>query len=196
MVFQSNTYEVLVVSASRKLNTALLSLLPESEYWPVTVVGSVNEAYRKLLGKSYDLIIVNAPLPDELGTELAIEASKNDDSCILLLIGNELYEESYYMLLSYGVITVSKPVSLPMLSHNLRVLCSMRERLRRLRQKQLSVEEKMEEIRLINRAKWALINRWGMTEPEAHQYIIQQSMDRRLSKKAVAEEIIQASQQG
>ena len=58
------------------------------------------------------------------------------------------------------------------------------------------VEEKMEEIRVINRAKWELINRKNMTEPTAHQYIIQESMNRRMTKKAVAEEIINMYEAG
>ena len=66
MVFQSEPYSVLLVSASAKLNTAALSLLPMTDYYPVTVVGSVSEARRRILGENYDLVIVNAPLPDAL----------------------------------------------------------------------------------------------------------------------------------
>ncbi len=190
MVFQNNTYDVLIVSSSKKFNTAIMPILPETDYWPVTFAGSINEAYRMMIGKSFDLVIVNAPLPDEFGTEFAVEAVKNDDTCILLIVANTLYEDTYYRMLPFGIITMSKPANLPMLAHNLRVLCVMRERLRKLRQKQITVEEKMEEIRVINRAKWELINRKNMTEPTAHQYIIQESMNRRMTKKAVAEEII------
>jgi response regulator NasT len=167
-----------------------MPILPETDYWPVTFAGSINEAYRMMIGKSFDLVIVNAPLPDEFGSEFAIEAVKNDDTCILLIVANTLYEDTYYRMLPFGIITMSKPANLQMLAHNLRVLCVMRERLRKLRQKQITVEEKMEEIRVINRAKWELINRKNMTEPTAHQYIIQESMNRRMTKKAVAEEII------
>jgi len=190
VVFQNQTYNVLLVSASKKLNATVLPLLPETDFWPVDIAGSINEAYRRMIGISYDLIIINAPLPDELGVEFAIEASKNDDSCVLLLIGSDIYEETYFRLLPHGVITLSKPTNVQSIAHNLRVLCAMRERLRRMKKKQATVEEKMEEIRLVNRAKWLLINHKNMTEPTAHQYIIQQAMDRRMSKKALAEEII------
>jgi len=52
------------------------------------------------------------------------------------------------------------------------------------------VEEKMEEIRLVNRAKWLLISELKMDEPLAHRYIEKQAMDRCISKREVAEEII------
>ena len=48
----------------------------------------------------------------------------------------------------------------------------------------------MAEIRLVNRAKWVLINELKMDEPQAHRYIEKQAMDRCVSKKAVAEEIV------
>lgn len=50
----------------------------------------------------------------------------------------------------------------------------------------------MEEIRIINRAKWLLINEKTMVEPKAHHYIEKQAMDLCLSKREIAEEIIQA----
>lgn len=66
--------------------------------------------------------------------------------------------------------------------------------MRQMEAKQATVEEKIEEIRLVNRAKWLLIECLGMTEPEAHHYIEKQSMDRRISKREVAETVIKTYQ--
>ena len=57
-------------------------------------------------------------------------------------------------------------------------------------QKTASIEEKMEEIRLVNRAKWLLIEQLRMTESEAHRYIEKQAMDRCVTKRSIAENII------
>ena len=54
----------------------------------------------------------------------------------------------------------------------------------------LSMEDKMAEIRLINRAKWVLIEKQGMSEQDAHRYIEKQAMDRCVPKRVVAEEIL------
>ena len=54
-----------------------------------------------------------------------------------------------------------------------------------------AIEEKMEEIRLVNRAKWLLIGELNMTEQEAHRYIEKQAMDRCVSRKIIAEQILQ-----
>ena len=70
-------------------------------------------------------------------------------------------------------------------------MASTRERLRKMEKNTLSFEEKMEEIRIVNRAKWVLISELQMDEPQAHRYIEKQAMDRCLSRKEIAEEIIQ-----
>ena len=70
------------------------------------------------------------------------------------------------------------------------ILLSAREKLRKTEKKTLSIEEKMEEIRIVNRAKWILIRELKLDEPEAHRYIEKQAMDRCISKRIVAEEII------
>ena len=69
-------------------------------------------------------------------------------------------------------------------------LSSARERLRRFEKKTLSIEEKMAEIRIVNQAKWILITELHMDEPSAHRYIEKQAMDRCVSKREVAKEII------
>ena len=53
-----------------------------------------------------------------------------------------------------------------------------------------ATEEKIEEIRIVNRAKWLLISQISMDEPGAHRYIEKQAMDRCISKREIAEEII------
>ena len=190
MVFQSNTYSVLLVSASAKFNTAMLSALPPTDYWPVTVAANISEARRRTLEEEYDLILINAPLPDGDGQQFALDVCANTESGLLLLIKSEIYEEVYYRLLPAGAVTLPKPRNMDRIMQTVRILCAIRERLRSAKQKQSTVEEKMEELRLVNRAKWLLISSLGMDEPQAHRTIEKQAMDRCIPKKKVAEEII------
>lgn len=166
------------------------SLLPGTEYWPVTVVKSVGSARRKLLEMPYDIVLINAPLPDDFGMQLAIDTCMSSGAGVLLLVKNDLYNEIYSKAVSNGVVTLSKPTSLQMITQNLRILCATRERLRQMEARQLTVEEKIQEIRLVNRAKWLLIEHLDMTESDAHRYVEKQAMDLRASKSEVAENII------
>ena len=58
-----------------------------------------------------------------------------------------------------------------------------------MEQKTATLEEKMEEIRLVNRAKWILIDQLKMTENEAHKFIERQAMDRCVTRRTIAENL-------
>ena len=194
MLFRDETYSVLLASASEKFNTVTASLLPVSEFWPVTEAKSAGEAQRRLLENRYDLIIVNTPLPDEFGTHLAEDACMKTQAGVLLLVKRELHEEIRYKVIQSGVITLPKPVSESAMTQMLQALCAVRERLRRAEQRQVTVEKKIEELRLVDRAKWMLIERLHMSEEDAHRYISRQAMDKRVTKREAAEDILRTYQ--
>ena len=190
MVFRERTYSVLIVTSSDSFVSNVMPLLPMTDYWPVTTARSVGEARRRIAETAFDIVLINAPLPDDFGMRLAIDICTNSGAGVLLMVKNDLFNDIYAKVVNYGVITLSKPTNLQMVTQNLRILCATRERMRQMEAKQATVEEKIEEIRLVNHAKWLLIQCLSMTEPEAHRYIEKQSMDERISKREVAENII------
>ena len=190
MIFQERTYAVLIVSSSEKVDQQLRALLPGTEYYPVQSARSVGEARRMLLGASFDLVLINTPLKDDFGTQLAIDVCVDSAAGALLFVKAELFDSVNARVMEYGVVTLSMPTGSALVTQSLRMLCAQRERLRRIEQKQQTVEEKMEEIRLVNHAKWLLIECLSMTEQEAQHYIEKQSMDQRITKRQAAENII------
>ena len=190
MVFSEQTYSVLVVSSLPKFNDAISPMLPCSDYYPVCYVSNVAAARRELLARTYDFVVINAPLPDDYGTRLAIDACNRSGTVVLLLLRAEVYEEIDAKVTPHGVFTLQKPIPAQTLQQGLHWMASARERLRGLENKASTVEEKMEEIRLVNRAKWILIEQLKMTEAEAHRHIEKQAMDRCASKKDIALGII------
>ncbi len=92
MVFSDQTYSVLVVSAAQKFNEAFAAMLPGSEYYPVCFVGNIAAARREMVNKTYDLVIINAPLPDDFGTRFAIDACNQSGTVALLLAKSDVYE--------------------------------------------------------------------------------------------------------
>ena len=190
MVFQERTYGVLIVSAASSFFTVMEPLLPSTDYWPVVHAKSVAEAQRRLLEGTYDIVIINAPLPDDFGLRLAISTCTDSSSGVLLLVKNDLYNEIYTKAMPYGVLTLSKPTNSQLIVQSLRVLCATRERLRQMEHKQMSVEKKIGEIRLVNRAKWLLIECLWLKGSDAHRDIEKQAMDLRISKSEMAENII------
>lgn len=190
MIFGAETYSVLVVSNQLKFNEAITPMLPPSEYYPVCFTGNIAAARREMLSQRFDLVIINAPLLDDPGTRFAIDASNRMDTVVLLLLRAENYEDVNERVTSHGVFTLQVPVPASTLRQGLKWMISARERLRRLETKNLSIEEKMEEIRLVNRAKWVLIEQLKMNESDAHHHIEKQAMDLCTSKKEIARSII------
>lgn len=190
MSLKQRVYSVLVVSAAESFNSALPGLLPENRYHPMHAVSSISAAKREIAERAFDLVIVNTPLPDEFGTRFAIDACTKAGAVVLLLVRSGIYTETYDKVAEHGVFILEKPTSRPVMAHALDWMASTRERLRISEKKSLSIEEKMVEIRIVNRAKWLLINELKLDEPEAHRYIEKQAMDRCVSKREVAEEII------
>lgn len=191
MPFKEYIYSVLIVSSSETFNTSFSALLPQTDYAPVDIVQSINHARRKTAEKAYDLVIINAPLPDDFGRKFAVDICDNKHTVAVLLVKNDIYDETYAKVLEYGVLTLRKPTSPTIINQALDWMRSISKRLGKFEKKTLTLEEKMSEIRIVNRAKWALIEACKMTEADAHRYIEKQAMDRCITRREIAEGILQ-----
>ncbi len=78
------------------------------------------------------------------------------------------------------------PISATVLVQSLNCMKAARERLRLLEGKHKTMEEKIEELRLVNHANWILIDRFNMSEKEAHRYIEKQAMNHCCSCREIA----------
>ena len=190
MSLKERVYSILIVSATDSFTSAFADLLPEARYSPVDTVTSVSGAKRVLAEKAFDFVIINSPLPDDAGTRFAIDTCTNKQSAVLLLVKNDIHAGIHDRVAEYGVFTLPKPISKVTMTHALNWLESARERLRQFEKKSISIEDKMAEIRLVNKAKWLLISELHMSEPDAHRYVEKQAMDRCVSRRCIAEEII------
>lgn len=190
MAIVQHAYNVLIVTSADKFYEQLTPILPESVIKPVTTVKSVNEAQRKLADRMYDLIIINTPLSDDFGVRFSIDVSSNGNSVAMLLVKSDVYDAVYDKVYESGVFVVRKPTSASVMQQAFDWLIATRERLRKLEKKSVSLQEKMDEIKLVNRAKWVLITNLNMPEDAAHRYIEKQAMDRCVSRRTIAEDIL------
>ena len=190
MSLKEQIYSVLIVSASDKFNQSLPEIFPLPVFSPVNTVTDISAAKRGLADRDYDMIVINSPLPDDTGIRFAIDAVSSNNTVVLFLAREDQYSGAYDRLAEHGVFLLQKPLSKAVFKIASEWLISARERIRKNEKKTTSIEEKMNEIRLVNRAKWLLISELKMTEPDAHRYIEKQSMDLCESKKQIAEGII------
>jgi response regulator NasT len=190
MELQQQTYHVLVVTASKTFRSSAAELLSETRCAPVQFASDISAAKRAVAETSFDFVIVNAPLPDDAGIRFALDVSDQKNAVVLLLLPPDLYAESSDRAISHGVFLLPKPISKNGFLTAIGWLSSARELVRKSEQKVLSVDEKMKEIRIVNRAKWLLIEHRHLSETEAHRAIEKQAMDRCITRLTVAQEII------
>ena len=165
-------------------------MLPEALYSPVIFATNISAAKRATAQRHFDFIIVNSPLIDGFGTDFAIDSGESKNTVVLQLVKAELYEEIYGSNSAYGVFTLPKPITKQSMTNALHWMITTKAKVSRLESKAVSIEDKMQEIRLVNKAKWLLIDKEKMAEPDAHRYIEKEAMDRCVPKRTVAEEII------
>lgn len=187
---KEHIYSVLIVSSSDSFKTNIIKYLPESTYSPIFYARSIAEAQRETVERFYDLIIIDSPLSDDPGTKFAIDISTKRLTVVLLFVYSDNYNDIYDKVSDFGVFTVTKPFIDQNVMQALDFAKTTRERIRNMDKKITTLEEKMADIKLVNRAKWALINIKNMSEDEAHRYIEKTAMDRCVSKRVIAEEIL------
>ena len=194
MASGKNIYKVLVAGANDKTFALLQTLLPGSSYDPPLRAGSAGEAKRMALDYAVDIAILNAPMRDEFGTQLALDLAR-DNVGVLLLVPGESFDGVRDQMEDEGVMALAKPLTRQTLEMGLHMITALRGKLLQMDRRNRALQEKMTDIRTINRAKWLLIEQLRMTESEAHYYIERQSMDTRLSRREVAENIIRSYDQ-
>jgi response regulator NasT len=91
----------------------------------------------------------------------------------------------------YGILVIPKPMNRQIFCQSVKLVTASRQRVLGLKNENLRLQQKIDDIRLIDRAKCALIQYLNMTEPQAHRYIEKQAMDMRITKKEVAGNILQ-----
>lgn len=180
---------VLVVTGSDKIYDFMVDLLPQNEFYPVSRASSCGEARRDLVSHMYDILVINTPLPDDFGIDLALDYA-DSPMCIMLMVKDEICDQVSYQVLEAGVVTISKPTTKQVVYSSMKLLAALSAKLKKFEKKNRTLEEKMADIRMINHAKWLIIDKKKMTEEEAHHLIEHRAMDRRISKREAAREII------
>lgn len=189
-------YRVLIVSLSEKFNSEISSLLQDGfTVDSVDCASGAGEARRALLEKTYDFVIVNAPLRDEFGSRLCMDASMSSGVVAAMFAASDVYDEIVQKVAPRGVFVIRKPAAKQTVSQSFSLLVSARERLRSVEKKAGKAENKLDEIKAVNRAKWLLIDNEAMSEAEAHRYIEKAAMDSGITKKQAAQMIIEKYQQ-
>ena len=138
---------------------------------------------------AYDLRAASREEIQEFGRQLAMDASQEGPG-VLLVVKSELWEEASAQVSSFGVLTLGRPFSRGALAQALGLLAASQARLRECQQENARLRQKLEELRIISRAKCLLVEYLHLSEEQAHKYMERQAMEERKTRRAVAEEVL------
>ena len=146
-------------------------------------VSGAGQARRRLADDSFSLLIINSPLEDEMGAELAIQAAERTGAGVLLLVRQSVYAVAADKLEPYGVVVLQKPFNAADAQRASRLLLATSARLQNMR-------GQIDELKVVYRAKCVLMQYLNMSEQEAHKYIERAAMESRRSRYEVAMDVI------
>ncbi|MDE6783754.1 MAG: ANTAR domain-containing protein [Ruminococcus sp.] len=161
-------------------------ILKNSRFDRIAVFSSGNEVRRFIKNNvSPDIIIINTPLSDEFGQELAVSAAYETSAKIIITCQSSISEGLTENLYDYGITVLSKPVDRNYLTEILQDIMlngNIRE--------SGDILSRTDDIRIINKAKAVLMKYLNFTEPQAHRYIEKFAMNSRCTRRKAAQQII------
>lgn len=182
----SETHSVLLVTKDNKISSFVSTMLM-APVFEVTVISDFNEARRMVSERNYTIILVDSG--DGSDTSFAIDVS-DGQSAVIVLVPSTHFDQISYRVESYGILTASKPMDAFYFYNMIKAAIAFHYKIMNISSQTMKLKEKMEEIRVVNRAKMLLMQHEGMTEQEAHRHLEKQAMDSCMKRAKVAEQII------
>lgn len=182
--------KVLLISAQKQASDIIYDIIKPLNFSGYDYVASGNEARRKFDITDYNLTIINTPLSDEFGTELVLDIAEKSLSAILILVKSDLIEQVQDKIAITGAFVIGKPINRQVLLQSVPFVLNSKQIIATLREQNKALKRKVDDIKVIERAKFSLIKYLGLDESQAHRYIQKQAMDLRVSPRVIADNIL------
>lgn len=180
----------LIVSNTEKSTLYFLKVLVENGYEEIVTAKNCGEARRLLIDGDFNLYIINTPLLDEFGEHFALSTATGGTGQVILVVQEELLDEIASEVENMGVITIAKPISKEVFWSVLKLVDATSFKMTALVNENRKLLQKIEDMRLVGKAKCVLARDRGMSEEEAHKYIEKKAMDLRMTRKEIARWVI------
>lgn len=178
---------VLLICKQDEVMKGLSEILRSLDFGLIDKATSAGEGRRKHKEIGYDLIIVNTPLVDEFGVELAFDFTETG---IILIVKADLVEEIQERMAANLAFVIQKPINRQLLIQNIRFACQSQEKMLKLKIQNDTLQAKIDDLAIVYRGKLCLMEKLNMTEDQAHRYIQKKAMDLRLSPGEAAKNIL------
>lgn len=165
-------------------------MLKKIDCTQITIAQTCSSARGKSLENDYDLIVINSPVDNEIGETFAIQAVTRGTSQVLILLDHEIHSYITNIVQEHGIATLPKPLDPALLQTTLSLIKSVNKKLQKYQSENAKLKRQLEDIKLVDRAKFILISHLNMSETESHKYIERQAMNTRTPRRTIAENIL------
>ena len=178
----------LIVATNKQISSALASAAKRAGAENIALAFDAVSAKRMASERAFGLTIVYADNFSGSG-ELARGFASRGGGVILIEAG--LYSDDIARRLEDdGIIVLGKPLSHVALFQAIKMVHATNRRIARPVEEKRDLLKKLDDMRLINRAKLVLMQNMGFTEEQAHKHIEKRAMDMRRTRAEVAMDIL------
>lgn len=180
--------ETLVIAAPKGLKNSIDAVLASVGAGKARYVKNLALA-RENFGEKPEFVLLVSAHPAEEEALFLEECGRQGIACLLLTGGAEAKKAAQRLLLSRCLVLCA-PLSIRELSLGVHLAVSVSCKFDGLQRQNDQLRQRLEDFKLIDRAKCCLVAILGMDEERAHRYIQKRAMDMRLSQREVAEDIL------
>lgn len=178
-----------IVIFSQQNDTADKLCLAAGESGFECIISSNSANYAPLLENNPSLVIVNAPLENEFGLELAVNAS--GCGCgVIIAAPQKICDDIAAKIGNRDIFILPKPFNHATLVQAIRFVTLTKANNDVLKTEKEQLETKLRDTKLIDRAKCVLVQYLRISEKDAHRQIQKRAMDMRTTQAEVAKDII------
>lgn len=182
--------KALLISHSENSAASLSELLRNENYAIINTAENSQDAKKMSDKNEFDLICINAPLANENGIELSRYFAAKTRACVVIIVPKNNADEVNDVLTKLGVLVIAKPINRHLFHHFLQFTECFKTRMLCVAEENEKLKHMVEDMKIIDRAKFLLITCLNMSETQAHRYLEKQAMDLRTSKLQIAKQVI------
>lgn len=187
--------EVLIIAGRETEKENLVPLFDCYSACQILYASNSKQAKELIASETPNLIIINAPLPNESAQDLAVFMTQRTDASVILLLPDSYRNIKDYCAEEFGILSLFKPFKRSEFERIIKFAIAFENRIAKIQEKNRKLQKQLSEVRTVHRAKCLLIQHQQMTESQAHRYIEKHAMDCRQSKIEVANNILKTYNQ-
>lgn len=180
----------LIVASNKQISSALASAVRRSGAENIALAFDAVSAKRMSGERGFALIVIYADNLSNQGVELARIFAARGNGGVILIADAKDADDMSRRLEDDGVIVLGKPLSHPELFRAVKIVKATNNRIARLVEEKRDLLKKIDDMRLVTRAKLILMQNMGFTEEQAHRHIEKRAMDLRRTRAEVAMDIL------